>query len=339
MRTFTIHIGRNKTGTSTLQSDLSQSRDLLEQHGFTYPGKMVHHGDMVYNFLPELDAAFPEEERQIRRSRYRELAEEVQAEGNYILSSEGLQLCPPEAIKAWVGDAPTKIVVYLREQLAYLASSYQQEIKQMKTHTTFREWSAQFPIEVLDYTDFIASWVTAFGRENVIVRSYDKSHLKNADITHDFLNLIGITNAVEFTKKRRSDRNLSIGGPLLEAKRIMNRSAIDQFTLLKLTFKAMQLSSRLVKDYSSGVGIEPDYVESIRSILSKANSAIAREHIGADQLFTFKDFPDPVIYSKEEIHEAYIHLMHNISDLPTDLMHELMDTLDRETKERVSELS
>lgn len=37
MKTFTLHIGTEKTGTTTLQSFLSKNRDALSKQGIIYP--------------------------------------------------------------------------------------------------------------------------------------------------------------------------------------------------------------------------------------------------------------------------------------------------------------
>lgn len=197
----------------------------------------------------------------------------------------------------------------MREQISYLASSYQQEIKQISTFADFPTWASAFSPQILDYTNFLDTWCAVFGQDRVIVRSYDRMHLVKNDITVDFLLLLGISGFGELIEGRGKDGNPSINGPLLEAKRRINALKLDEFEMLSATYTHLQDLAISYPEYRGRLGIDPNYVRSLRAELLEANNLLARRHLGAEALFENETFPLPSPPSEESIHLATTRLM------------------------------
>lgn len=305
-----VHIGRNKTGSTALQFDLSDKRHLLEGYGYTYPLEHFSHEYLVYELEPSLSATLSLQSKEDMASlsaRLRVAFDE--SNQTVILSSEGFQNCAPLALRQWLGNTETTIVVYLREQVANLASSYQQEVKQLLVTEDFETWAAKYTYNHLDYMDFLDKWSEVFGRDNMIVRPYDRQQLHQQDITADFLSILGITDFAPFLQDRRPDANPSIAGALLEAKRRINRLGLDPYDVLAATYFPLLSLALKFPEYRGKLGIEQQYVSSIRSAMSSRNKMLAKAYMGRDFLFLEDNFPAPTVPEEAEVQTALCRLV------------------------------
>lgn len=109
MRRAIVHIGRNKTGTSTLQFDLARGRELLMRHGYIYPGPMSQHECLVYHLEPERAAHLPAGLLQKHNQHFQTLEEQIAGTtASFIFSSEGLQnIRPQRRANGWAIRTPT----------------------------------------------------------------------------------------------------------------------------------------------------------------------------------------------------------------------------------------
>ena len=93
------------------------------------------------------------------------------------------------------GKFLVKIIYYVRRQDEQLESRYNQRCKmqQLRLEKTFDDFfrDGSFPINELDYYSLLLPWKETFGKDNIIVRVYEKEQLPNG-IFHDFLNAVGL---------------------------------------------------------------------------------------------------------------------------------------------------
>jgi hypothetical protein len=226
-----LHIGRHKTGTSALQQLLRKNRKALAQHGFNYmpparggagnptlaaaltPGKMAAAD-------PALRAVY-EEELEVTGKRLRH-------RGHAIVSSEAFQHTPPASAAGFFPVGGTTVIVYLREQLDYMLSAYAQFVQAQPARMAFLNYAARINTR---YDVFLRGWAEAFGRDAVIARPYVRERLKEGDVRHDFLSLIGADPA--WLSFRPGLGNPSIGPGLIEAKGLIN-AFVPAETMLRL---------------------------------------------------------------------------------------------------------
>jgi hypothetical protein len=214
---YVLHIGTNKTGTSTLQVYLGTQRDELGKQGILYPriGKFeyAHHelaeaikqgGDFArFGIDPAAlgEAAVPAGVTTV------------------LLSSENFHTIRDIAgVAAMFPPEQTTVVLYLREQISYLASWYQQDVQAARAlfTCTFFEY-AQLRGYML--IDLVKRWHAVYGK-NLQVRAYDRDRMAGGDIVEDFFATVFGTKPP--SSRQFEDKNPSISGNLLFTKLVLN---------------------------------------------------------------------------------------------------------------------
>lgn len=210
-----IHIGRHKSGTSSLQHWLANNRLNLQKKGFLYPtsglnGRVAHH-ELAYALDP--DSLDMEKARQIAAG----ITNEYSEAKTIILSSEAFQnassVAPTIQFISMLG-APiesTTIVCYLREHLDYAMSAYRQLIQNQSAVVPFSEFAKRFP----DLSPFFARWRRVGALD---VSWFSRSTLTSGNVIEDFCRKIGI----EADDYSIENKNVSIGGNLLVFKLASN---------------------------------------------------------------------------------------------------------------------
>lgn len=211
MANIVIHIGRHKSGTSALQDMLFSSKELLEKEGWYYPAtgmkNIAHHG-LAHYFIEKQKGLLPADPGILRK-----LEEEISDKENVIISSEAFQnITKPEKIKLSFEKHSVKIIVYIREQVEYLLSAYAQAIHARKVTDSIDLFEKTFHA---DYEVFLKKWENIFGKENIIVRVYNRGSLIDGDIIHDFFDVTGLGFMKDSYVVGDKERNPSIGAPSL----------------------------------------------------------------------------------------------------------------------------
>ena len=123
-----------------------------------------------------------------------------------------------------VNDFEVKIIVYLRRQDQYIESMYTQRIHEGIT-ASFEEFKKHYGIYDLAWNDLLTPYVDLFGRNNIIIRPYEKRQLKDGNAITDFFDLIGIPADKIVYIKRKSLAKITNSGysrAALEVARHMN---------------------------------------------------------------------------------------------------------------------
>lgn len=205
-----LHIGVEKTGTTSIQSFLAANRSALRAQGRLYPrtpGPVGHLGLVAF----ALDDARIDGTRKARRLAtplqiagfrddfVRALVKEIAASGTseIILSSELLssrarspgELARIKLLCAGIARN-TKVIVYLRNQVDFLVSRYTTLIQ-----SGGRDEFGVRGIAFADYAALLDRWAAAFGRENLIVGRFEPSDFVDEDLLADFAATIGLATA------------------------------------------------------------------------------------------------------------------------------------------------
>ncbi|WP_417528896.1 hypothetical protein [Marinomonas shanghaiensis] len=182
-----IHIGRHKSGTTSLQTFFSCNKEELISAGIYYPE--IGTRDGAHHLISELildrtvkGVSISDVLKENLMSRF--LNEITSVKEEYILiSSEGFQNISPSIVRKTFQEFEVYIVVYFREQLSYLKSSYQQEVHATNLCCDILEFEKTFKVNFLE---FYHEWEREFGKKNVIVRIFDRRYLVNSDVVDDF---------------------------------------------------------------------------------------------------------------------------------------------------------
>lgn len=203
MKQLYLHIGFNKTGSTSLQHCLSQNSAVLEASGYLYPGQPQDSYVQNRQHTP-LAAALPDRPVSWLRPRKRatldqalpDLLKAIEASPaeTVILSSEAfggtdMDTARVQRVKEKLAQFDTRIIAYIRRQDSYFLSTYQEEIKNGGTHPfSFKRYrtNRQFL-----FNQRLAPWREAFGADHVIVRPFDPQFWPEGRLEYDFLETIG----------------------------------------------------------------------------------------------------------------------------------------------------
>jgi hypothetical protein len=214
MTRFLLHIGANKTGTSSIQRMLVENRPALARAGWVYPEFHLQH--CAHHALAYALAGHPTRGLAPgwRDAFLQTVADPAQ---RVVISSElFFRNVPPEAAATLFPPGQTRIVLYLREHLSYLASWYAQAVQERNLTASFDDYIRLFP---QPFDAFLKRWEAIYGAEAITLRPFRRDAFPGGDIRSDFLAQMGGVDGIALPD---ADSNLTISGNLLFFKRLLN---------------------------------------------------------------------------------------------------------------------
>jgi hypothetical protein len=292
-----LHIGTHKTGTSAIQDFLVLNRKALSRQGILYPQKTRR------DYFENKDGTVIVPARQFKN--YQKLVCLGRAKKKHvILSNEAFSLMDDVSpIRAALGDVETIIICYLRRQDDFIQSYYNQEVKHAGN---YNEIMAYQPPTNLHYDKLLARWVKVFGKENVVVRPYEKQQFKNQDLIADFLEIVGLELSADF-KKLKKNANPRLPTETIEYMRLLNCLIKDKKQRKKVKIRLMDYSAARFKDGTESVFynhalFSPDQKREIIARYDVSNQGVARDHLGWENGCLFqKPLPHDGVSESPEI--------------------------------------
>lgn len=226
-----IHIGLEKTGTTTVQEFLTRNEPALNAQGFTYLKDdsapyfwWIGHSPVAACFhrcLPDF----------VCREKFRpaeEVLEGLKAaaeatDHDIILSCEQFssRLEWPESLAALrdaLAGRDIRILCYLRRQDAQCLAAYSTIIRYGGT-SAFDQSGITPDSRYYDYYRILSDWADVFGDDALIVREFDRAALVDGDIKADVLSAIGLENQ---GFRPVDDANISLDSRQVEILRQIN---------------------------------------------------------------------------------------------------------------------
>ncbi len=195
-----IHIGYNKTGTSSIQSYCYKNAVALQSDGLCYPKTGTH--DNAHYAISKLFLGAPSNEQVDAPI---DLLNKIKTEfdasscNSLLLSSEYLVLANAEKIQT-IKDAfqealdikEYKIVVYLRRHDLWFESLFNQAVKNIDAPP----WELDIKDYIIHslggvgniphYFTVLQRWAKIFGPESIIVRPFEDAQFKGGNLLNDF---------------------------------------------------------------------------------------------------------------------------------------------------------
>lgn len=288
MRELILHIGRHKTGTTAIQHFLGDNRELLRDYGFLVPKSgLVNAGHHAFSrplTPPELEKNATDDPQKLPA--FRQLRREHASDDptlTTVISSEAFQNCDPRVVRHAFRDFRTRVVVYLRNQVDYLASAYVQRVHATDYAGTIEAFYRDIYVAGSNYFSFLRNWGNQFP-DDLRVRRY-----RSANIVADFReHALGLADAG--FEVRGAASNPSLNSRVAAFKREFNsRNLPDKPSIDQIYYLLPQLNEYFPAEQFRVPGpIREALVEHCRS----SDAAVAVAYFGDEALFDYDSHPD-----------------------------------------------
>ena len=253
-KSVVIHIGQSKTGTTAIQRFFWANRVPLMNFGVHYVQTGVTHLNSPAQY--GLFTSPSKRTAKVQEAWTQAIAEiEQSASPTCLISCENAWLLGDrdvQAVREFLADYPTCIVMFLRSPRSYFASSYKQAIKVGSYIGSFEGFVSERAPRV-QYRELIDRWSKTYGREYVGAFSYE-SHREH--LLETFLWILGLdlcqlrSNVLPGT--RSDPANVTPSDNVLGAIRLVHRFA-DHMPLAGTRVKRA-LNRRLLAGESAWLG-------------------------------------------------------------------------------------
>lgn len=289
-KTIYLHIGRHKTGTSSIQQFVNSNTDLLSDLNLYYPdsGKStIAHHDLAQLFSIQTNKTADAQQKTSSSPKLKSLLEEIdQQPANILLSSESFQNSHPRVIRDAFKDYDLRVLVYIRNQIDYLASSYAQKV----WATNYCESMEHYYNHVfsVDYLDFLDRWQEA-SSDNIIVRKFSRESLCDQDIVADFfVNMLEVDNEEirqKIMHREVADANPSLTADLLAYKLKYNNTNINcEESRQRMIRQA--LANLSLKKEGAPVRVTPELKEICLLACEPINKLVSQKYFDGNELFS-----------------------------------------------------
>lgn len=315
MTRFILHIGLEKTGTTSIQRFLSANRTLLlEQHGILYPDHPSLWRDDSHpmlpasllssthcEFLPATCRADPARIRAALERLARTDADRILLSAEHL--SSRLDAAAIEQLGSWLRPHQVAVIVYLRRQDELALSSFSTALRSGR-RTWFRPRDVTPADRYFAYDALLEPWGATFGHANIRIRLFDPERFSGGDLIADFMEAIGVTRIQDWP--RPPPQNPSINLAEASLLRMVNcrlptwEEAVRRGRPHDYS-RAQQMRARILTE----VGKVPAIAQAspLSTILSTrerqqilerfedGNRRLARLHLGTDHLFDAPTHP------------------------------------------------
>lgn len=245
-----LHIGVEKTGTTSIQSFLSTNHDQLVASHILYPRDLCLQNQLCLPAcaigIPDHDEITRQVHRFIARFGYSEISDymrhtltrqiekfnpDVMILSNEHLHSRVRKISQMRALLEVLRELSTtvKVIVYIRRQDRLALSVHSSNFKYGRMYM-----SSPLPPVVFDtryyydYRKILSGWEEAAGSGNVIVRIFDRREFAAGDVVPDFFQALGLQVNVPPSDARLNE---SITGDaqyfLVAVNRVLSSSGLD----------------------------------------------------------------------------------------------------------------
>lgn len=283
MRELILHIGRHKSGTTAIQHFLNDNRDELLRRGVHVPraGRRGegHHAlaEPLRRRLARLSGLTDPRSLAVWRALVAELhgiAPELVA----VISSEAFQNCEASLVARGIGGFRTRVLVYLRNQVDYLASAYAQRVHATDYCGSVEDFYRDIFLPLHDYERFLQGWETQFPGQ-LTVRRY-----RPGTMVQDFAAAAFGMEDLSWATLRAA-ANPSLNAQVLEFKRRLNARGPADAPPPGLLYRVLpELNARCpAPKFRVPEALRRDLV----ARAERGDSAVAARYFGEAQLFDY----------------------------------------------------
>jgi hypothetical protein len=316
-KTIYVHVGAEKTGSTSIQATCAENLETLAEYGLLYPHdpKALYcvgntHRPLAASLLPD-DSTFAPENKRDRKKVFPPLLDLIESSpcDKVLLSAEPFSSHfrapkPMKELKKILGKWNVKIIIYVRRQDEFFASTLSTVVKGRRRLDFSGSFSTlgknvRWQNEVrYNFYRIVSMWASVFGKENLIVRTFDRKYLVNGDIVDDLFYQIDPN--IDMGKIQKGvDRNVSLNIHALLLLNLINTSRLNIDAPKRLVLV------RTLEAYSRDNPLKHFSLISVRTRLAimdkyrKSNRLLKNEYMGdigisEENLFSEADIHDKV---------------------------------------------
>jgi len=281
-----LHIGRHKTGTTSIQHFLALNEVLLlDRYGIYYP-KIGR--DPYFKYHHPLFDDWAQGRKNLDLQLINEIIEDAKRKSasSILLSSEALSNDNITETK-WIQlkeafNEEITIIVYLRRQDNYLKAMYAEGIKQGQNISNIKDVKIN-----LDYFQFLEPICRTFTKNRIIVKSFDKAIKQN--LYQDFVETLGIAFDDEPQLVVPSKKlNQSLPWRYLNIVRYANNyhPFIRRLIINRINKRLIVSLAKIFPSFfNKPLPLTEAQGQEILSRYEESNKMVARKYIGEEDLF------------------------------------------------------
>ena len=306
MKTLYLHIGIPKTASTAIQLFCMENEKALNDHGYIFPDFGLHYrftGEwrnghfLIGEQRVKSEKANYEKKDQVIDTCFEKIYQLFETYDHMILSDEGLwyegvrndgRIWKKIQAEAEKGIFSIKVIVYLRRQDEFIYSRWNQQIKAafgLDLPNYVRSWEEtleHIPKSMLNYYEILKKISAYVGKENIIVRQFDRKRFYKQNVYADFLNAVGLEFSEEFHIQQETP-NVSLTRNNIEIKRILNGLPdLDGENSMVFRTCLTQLSEQPFDDGKYSMFSEEE-MHKFMSKYEKGNRKVAEEYLGIEE--------------------------------------------------------
>lgn len=297
-----LHIGTPKTGTTSIQRFFMENRDRLADNGMFYPESIMdqngnhtklaaysHDNDRTTPLKIEFDISDNYKIQAFRRKVFRELDTEFARHKpeSVFMSNEHLSLMPNRSeierlrnlLNAFSKDIT--VIIYLRKQMEQHVALHATRVVRGESKYSMELDSKIKEHRFYDYLGCIDTWADYFGKNNIIVRPFERKQLKDGDVVKDCLDILDVEGKFSFTK----ERNIRPSVECIRFLELINEH-LPRFQGASLAPYHRDVGD-LVKAITDGAPYREPGINEFQSLFNDQNAEIARKYLGRDDGILF----------------------------------------------------
>ncbi len=304
MKTIIIHIGREKTGTTSLQNFFALNYDKLLKYDIFYPtdeNKKYTHWKQHITLVPSITKKkifnLSEDINYVNGEALTEFVEDIKKvkQNNILISSEFfIHVDTPELVKYLknkLNGYHVKIVVYIRRQDDFYLSTRQESLKIGRPFRDSVHRAKKY--QYANYYERLNNWAQVFGNENLIVRIFEKEQMYKNNLYADFLKILGIEFDNTFIIPQRLNESISLEKALF-LQRLSKYLVPYNDESNNKRFFHQEIRNSIIKEDFLKDGVVKDFFtyeerKEIMDYFEEENKRIVHDFIGIENETLFKE--------------------------------------------------
>ncbi len=324
-----LHIGTEKTGTTTLQRFFSINKDALLDLDYYFPNEKGNNHTFLTTYAAEnfdkvkdlliyqnIDQSTSQEDFRLEIEGYllkivsnKKIKAKTLILTNEHCSSKLKTKHEINLLKKLFDKVGlnTKVVIYLRRQDEYLISLYSTYIKTGGTENLLSFINHNNKTYRFYYYQMLQLWADVFGKSNIIIKIFEKEELINGNIIHDFLHTIDI---VDFQGLEiPTDRNKSMDAKSLEFLRNLNLE-MPHFIGNEVNDEREAIIKLLTQlSFEEKIPTNITSIKAFYNSFAESNTKVAAAFLGIPSLFAEQETKEllfnEVLEEKNDLHMAF----------------------------------